>query len=35
MRMSGVGHFLMLEDLDGFNRLLEQAVRKLCQIDAT
>jgi pimeloyl-ACP methyl ester carboxylesterase len=28
MPMSGVGHFLMMEDPEGFNRLLAQAVQK-------
>ena len=28
MRMSGVGHFLMMEDPETFNRLLAQAVEK-------
>jgi hypothetical protein len=31
LRMSGVGYFPMLEDPDGFNRLLQQAVQKCTQ----
>jgi hypothetical protein len=31
MLMSGVGHFLMMEDPRTFNRLLDEAVKKLVQ----
>jgi pimeloyl-ACP methyl ester carboxylesterase len=31
MQMSGVGHFVMLEDAPAFNRLLDEALQKLIQ----
>jgi hypothetical protein len=30
--MSGAGHFRMVEDSDGFNRLREEAVQKCTQL---